>query len=110
VGRRGRAREREGACTWARRRVRMCAGARAWVESSHPNIYQPPTTRVPGGASHPRACLDHVCARARMCARVCACVCACMYVCVSVYVYTRQNSFNKALTLAVSFSPYVYSS
>jgi len=92
-------------CTGAR--VCACVSARAWVDSSHPFIYQPPTERVrqrvirvlPGSA---RAC-------ARMCVRVCTYVCVCVCVYVDVYVYTRQNRFNKALTLYCDLVPYVCS-
>ena len=94
----------------ARVRVRGRAGVCACVQARVHGLNLPTLIYI-----NP---LPHECLEARVirvlawitCARVCACVCACMYVCVSVYVYTRQNSFNKALTLAVSFSPYVYSS
>ena len=114
VRRQGRRRARVPACPSERVCVCMyrcacvcvCVCARAWVDSSHPFIYQPPY-RACAPASHSRATWIRASVRAYVCAYVCACAHMCVRMYVDVYVYTRQNRFNKALTLYRGFVPYV---
>ena len=63
-----------------------------------------PERRGAGVQAYPRT---RACAYVRAYVRVGVCACVCMYV--DVYIYMRENRFNKALTLYCDLVPYVCS-